>query len=428
MKRFIVAGGVVLLVVAAFVLLDRLLAKPVQIPTVKARKGEFLVSLHVTGQVDAERAVTIAAPRIRNIQITWLAPEGSAARVGDPLVRFDSSQQQADLAENESNLKINETALQRARQELAIQEKELQLNLQRARRNYDEKKHEAPKVAEEAKLELELAELNANSKLAQIRSDVEKAELEVQRARDKLGLARKELDQMTLIAPIPGMVVYLNIWKGTSEGKVQTGDSPWPGQGLINLPDLSDMIVDATVSEVDAAQVTPGQEAVIRLDALPDATFEGKVKTKSTLARHKDPNSKINVFDVDIAIADKDERLKPGMSASAEIVIERTPEVVSVPLEAVFEVGGKPVVYLANKKPRDVKVGRRNHLDCELLSGLEGNETVCLVDPRVAEKGGLPGEKASEPEMNKGRAMPAAAPAGAPNAAPQGGGRGRHGR
>lgn len=427
MRKLAVAGGVALLVIAAFVLLDRLLAKPAQIPTAKARRGEFVVSLRVTGQVDAERAVTIVAPRIRNLQITWLAPEGSAARVGDPLVRFDSSQQQADLAENESSLKISETALLRARQELSIQEKELQLNLQRARRNYDEKKHEAPKVAEEARLELELAELNADSKLAQIRSDVEKAELEVQRARDKLGLARKELEQMTLSAPIPGMVVYLNIWKGSSEGKVQTGDSPWPGQGLINLPDLSDMIVDATVSEVDASQVKPGQAAEVRLDALLGETFAGTVKSKSTLARRKEPNSKINVFDVEIGIAEKDERLKPGMSASAEIVIERAAGVVTVPLEAVFEVGGKPTVYLANRKPREIQVGRRNQLDCEVISGLEGGETICLADPRTAEKG-LPGEKATEPEMNRGRELPAPAGGGGPSGPPAGGGGGRRRR
>ena len=43
---------------------------------------------------------------------------------------------------------------------------------------------------------------------------------------------------MTIKAPIPGLVVYLEIWKGGTMDKVQEGDSPWPGQGLINIPDL----------------------------------------------------------------------------------------------------------------------------------------------------------------------------------------------
>lgn len=409
MRKLLLLVGVLALLSGGVYWAQARFSKQVEIPMASARRGELLLSLTANGEVDAKRAYSVVAPRIRNIQITWLAPEGSSVAVGDPVVKFDASQQQADLAENESSLKISLTALERARQELAIQEKQLTLELQQAQRNYDEKKHEAPKVEEEARLQLELAELNAKAKLDQTRSDVEKAELEVQRARDKLGLARKELDQMTLTAPIPGMVVYLNIWKGSSEGKVQAGDSPWPGQGLINLPDLSEMIVKATVSEVDASQVELDQEAIVSLDAFPDVKFKGTVKQKGTLARRKDQSTKINVFDVEIGILEKDERLKPGMSATAQIVVERLSEVTAVPLEAVFEVEGKPVVYLATKKRREVEVGRRNDMEIEITSGLEGGDKIYLADPSTATKG-LPGDRATEPELNKGRAAPAPSP------------------
>ena len=198
--------------------------------------------------------------------------------------------------------------------------------LQKAQRKYDEQKHEAPKVAHEAKLELELAELNIQAKLDQLRSDVEKAELEVQRARDRVSESQRELGQLTITAPIPGMVVYLEIWKGGTMGKVQEGDSPWPGQGLINLPDLSEMIVKATVSEVDAAKIDSGQSVIIKLDAVQEKEYEGEVFKKSTLARRKDHNSKINVFDVEIALSNEDEEVKPGMSASGRVVIDRIPD------------------------------------------------------------------------------------------------------
>ncbi|MDM7915176.1 MAG: efflux RND transporter periplasmic adaptor subunit, partial [Candidatus Eisenbacteria bacterium] len=311
--------GTVLLAAAVVLLSGFPLTGKVKIPTAKVRKGDFLISLKATGEVQAKRAYTVVAPRIRNIQITWMAPEGSMVKAGDAVIRFDSSQQQADLAENQSSLQISQTALQRQKTEYEIQQKELSLELRRAQRAYDEQKHEAPKVAEEARLALELAELNAKAKLDQIEADIRKAELEVQRAEDKVDLAQKELDQMTLTAPIPGMVVYLEIWKGSTMGKVQEGDSPWPGQGLINLPDLGEMIVNATVSEVDASRVDAGQEALVTLDAFPDVRFQGKVTRKGTLARRKEPDSKINVFDVEIAIDDVDERLKPGMSASAPV-------------------------------------------------------------------------------------------------------------
>ncbi|MEW6051991.1 MAG: efflux RND transporter periplasmic adaptor subunit [Candidatus Zixiibacteriota bacterium] len=397
---FIVVFAVVLL--GSYYGVNAIFTKDIDIPTSTVKKGEFLISQKASGTVDAKRAYSLTAPRIRGLQITWLAPEGSMVKVKDSVIKFDATQQQADLRDHESALKINQTALERAKQELTIQEKQLRLELQKAERNYDEKKHEAPKLAEEARLELELAQLNFNAKLEQIKSDVAKAELEVKRAQDKVNMAQRELDQLTVTAPIPGMVVYLEIWKGGSMGKVQEGDSPWPGQGLINLPDLTEMVVKAAVSEVDAAKVDSGQEVIVRLDAFPDKQYKGVVQKKGTLARKKDYQSKVNVFDVEVAITDHDENVKPGMSASCDVVIGRFPDIVTVPLEAVFEKEGKTFVYLDSKDKREVQVGRKNDMEIEVTEGLKGGESICLVDPTLGEQG-FPGDRATEPELNKGR-------------------------
>jgi len=412
MKKLIFASVVIIVLFGGYYGVNAIFTHSADIPVFDVRKGEFLISLKVNGEVDAQRAYVISAPRIRNLQITWLAKEGSRVKKGDPVVKFDATQQESELADDQSDLKIKEQSLDRAQQEYTIQDKQLKLDLQKAERNYDEQKHEAPKLAEEAKLELELAQLNFQAKLDQIKSDVTKAEVEVQRSKDKLETAQRELDQMTVLAPIPGMVVYLDIWKGSTMSKVQEGDAPWSGQGIVNLPDLSQMIVKATVSEVDASKVDSGLTALITLDAIPGQVFKGIVTKKSTLARKKDPNSKINVFDVEIAFQDGSEQLKPGMSASARIVIDRLNDVISVPLEAVFEKDGQTVVYLENKKQRKVEVGRRNDMSIEVLSGLKGGESICLVDPNIQEKQ-LPGEKATEPEINKGRQVrPMQKPAG----------------
>jgi len=405
MKKLIYIGVLLGVVLGGYYGVEAIFSTSENIPTGVARKGEFVISLDVTGQIDAKRAYVLSTPRIRGLQITWLAPEGSMVKAGDPVIKFDATKQLSDWTEHESGLKIAQTNLYRAKQEYAIQEKQLKLNLERARRNYDEKKHEAPRVAEEAKLELELAELNSQAKLDQIKSDVQKAELEVQRAQEKVNQAQRELDQMTLTAPIPGMVVYLEIWKGGTMSKVQEGDSPWPGQGLVNLPDLSEMIVKATVSEVDAAKVDSGLPVVVSADAFPDKRYRGIVSKKGTLAHRKDPGSKINVFDLEVDVYDQDDDLKPGISASCKIILGRIEDVVSVPLETVFEKEGRTVVYLDSKKERVVEVGRRNDMAIEILSGLEGGEVICLTDPTLEEQR-LPGERATEPEMNKGRQVP----------------------
>ncbi|MEW5794976.1 MAG: efflux RND transporter periplasmic adaptor subunit [Candidatus Zixiibacteriota bacterium] len=405
MSKYAIGALVLIIIVGGYLGVNALFTKGYEIPTVQASVGPLNITQQATGTVDAARAYTLSAPRIRSLQITWLAPEGSHVEVGDTIIKFDATQQLAELADNESTLKIMQTTLERAKQEYTIQKKNLELELQRAERKYDEQKHEAPRLAEEARLELDLAKLNYQGKLDQLTSDVQKAELEVQRARDKVNIARKELEQMTITAPIPGMVVYLEIWKGSAMAKVQEGDSPWPGQGLVNLPDLSEMIVKAAVSEVDAARVDSGQQVIVTLDAVPDRKYAGEVIKKSTLARKKDPNSKINVFDIEVVIDDKDEQLKPGMSAACRIVIDQTPDLVKVPLEAVFEKEGRTVVYLDNKREAEVKVGRRNDMEIEITEGLKGGEKICLVDPTLEEPT-LPGEKATEPELNKGRRMP----------------------
>ncbi len=408
MNKYAIGGIVGAVVLGGYFGVNALFTKSFEIPTVEVSQGPLRITQQVTGTVDASRAFTVSAPRIRGLQITRLADEGSMAKVGDTLIQFDATQQRADLADHQSTLKIRQTTLARAEQEYTIQKKNLELDMQKAERKYDEQKHEAPRLAEEARLELDLAQLNYQGKLDQLTGDVEKAELEVQRARDQVTMEERDLAQLTITAPIPGMVVYLDIWKGGQMAKVQEGDSPWPGQGLVNLPDLSEMIVKATVSEVDAAKVDTAMRAIVTLDALPDQRYDAKVLKKSTLARRKDPSSKINVFDVEIAIIDKDDQLKPGMSAAARIIIDRTDEVVKVPLEAVFEKEGRTLVYLSDKREIEVQVGRRNDMEIEIVEGLSGDESICLVDPTLDELG-QPGDRATEPEMNQGRRPPPAA-------------------
>ena len=83
--------------------------------------------------------------------------------------------------------------------------------------------------------------------------------------------------------------------------------------------------------------------------------------------------------------------------------MERIGDAVAVPIEAVFEKAGEPVVYLKSKKAVQVKVGRRNDVAIEILDGLEGGEVLCLLDPTLKEQG-LPGDRATEPELNKDKA------------------------
>ena len=214
-----------------------------------------------------------------------------------------------------------------------------------------------------------------------LEADIKKQRVEVDKAEETKDAATRDLQKMTINAPIPGLVVFLEIWKGSSMEKLQEGDAPWGGQGLLNLPDLSTMIVEAAVSEVDVSKVALGQPAEIRLDAIPGPVFTGKVSEISTLAHRKDRGSQINVFDVNIRIDSADTRLKPGMSAKVDIIIDTFEDVLAVPIEAVFERDDTTIVYTEGGKKIPVALGTRNDNSVIIDSGLKEGEVICLIDP-----------------------------------------------
>ncbi|MCJ7508924.1 MAG: efflux RND transporter periplasmic adaptor subunit, partial [candidate division Zixibacteria bacterium] len=335
----------------------------------------------------------ISSPRVRgNLLITKLIPEGTIVEKGDTIMEFDKLELQRNLVDYQASLKIAQANLLKAQGESDLTKKQLQLELDQAEREAKEKQFEAPLIKQEAEKKLELARLKYETNIKSMESDIQKLKIEVDKARYEVDRAQDYLSQLTVTAPIPGLVVYLEYWKGGQWGKVQEGDSPWPGQGLINLPDLSVMLTKARVHEVDIDKVKLGQNVNIILESYPETTFTGKVDKIARLAtRDAEDNSNINTFDIEIMIDRTDERLKPGMSAKCEIIVDKIPNSIWVPIEAVFEKDNKTVVYVIkgnNFRERQIKVGQRNDTDIIVTEGLKGKEKVALRDPTSKEEAG----------------------------------------
>lgn len=387
MKKYIIIGAVIVAVVV-IAKLSGFGGSSREIPTAKVTQGDFVVSLSENGKLAARQSVTISAPRIRGaLQIVKLAKEGTIVNKGDFLVQFDPTEQETKLRDAEAALKIAKADLEKSEAQYNMDVKQLELDLKKAERNYSEKLSEAPIIRKEAELELDIARLNFENRKKSLKADIDKMRVQVDKAQDTKEQAERDLAKMTITAPIPGLVVYLDIWKGTSMAKVQEGDSPWGGQGLIELPDLSSMIVETSVSEVDVSKVKEGQKAHITLDAIPGPMFTGAITDISTLATSKVRGSSINVFNVKVLIDTTDERLKPGMSAKVDLIIDKYDDVLSVPLEAVFERDDTTVVYTPGGKKVPVALGTRNDEAVVVTSGLKAGDEVALVDPtRKAEE------------------------------------------
>ena len=220
-------------------------------------------------------------------------------------------------------------------------------------------------------------------KLAKQRAEVLRHESKLATLRQGLERARGYLAGTTLLAPVSGQLLYLDIPVGNEKRKVQVGDSLWQRQGFAVIPDLSTLVALGTIRERDIGKVRPGQAVTLHPEAYPALTLRGRVESIGTLARAVGGEGD-NRFAVRIAVADSHPDLGPGMSARASILVRRYDRVARVPVEALFTEGGETLCYLWDGgAPRAVAV-RAGGGDGEFVAieaGLEAGQQVLLVHP-----------------------------------------------
>jgi len=263
--------------------------------------------------------------------------------------------------------------------------------------------------AEAARREVELEVIRARLGVEQAREKIEtqkiidteerfKLELKIRQVRNDLNAALKDMDKLTLKAPAPGLVVYRRNW--STDAKVQVGDNPWPGMPLIELPDLSRIVAETQINEVDVSKVAVEQDVIVTLDAFPERSFTGKISSIATLATEKERRSSVKVFPVEAVLDQSDPIMKPGMTVKVEVVVERIPDVIHVPLEAVFERGDGMICYVSTNgsfNEREVTLGKRNDNFVVVEEGLEEGQRVALRDPNMPlEAIGLPDDSGAD--------------------------------
>jgi multidrug resistance efflux pump len=399
----------------------------VDIASSPVEQGEFVISLELKGgELEAIKAENIVAPRVRGqLKITELFPEGETVEVGDLLVQFEPSEFQKRLMDDEQQLEQARAELEKTRAtqkadisglEGAIENQEANMRL--AELQVERMAFEATVEKERAQIEARKATLSYQQAVEKLESqkivnatETKKRELNIDRQQRDLDRTKKEIEDITIKAEKPGLVVYGKVWKGSGPEKIRVGDEIWGGVNIISLPDLSRMQVKTYVNEVDVDKLKVGQTTTVKLDALPEPIFHGKIATIASLGREKEGEKNVKVFDVTVEIDEEDERLKPGMTATADVIIETIPprpqavtdsvqaevkdEVIAesapmplyIPLDAVFEKDGRTVVYrLVDGQPTEavVALGKRNEDYVVIESGLTPGDRVTLRDPTLA--------------------------------------------
>ena len=262
----------------------------------------------------------------------------------------------------------------------------------------------------QAEQELQRVVSQNERKMAQAQADLSSQINTLQLNEDKLKRDQKNLDATKIYAPQDGMVVYaITESHFSSESLIEGGATVRNRQDLIKLPDLSQMKVNVKVHESHINLIQPGLPAFVVVDSSPEQRFRGVVEKVAPLpdnqARFGNPNLK--VYNTEVYLIDQIPKIKPGVSAKAEIIITNLSHVLSVPIQAVTTYQGKQVVYVTRgggkPVPRPVETDMYNTKFIEVTRGLKEGELVLLSPPfDVREKDLEGGVLAEEDKAREG--------------------------
>jgi HlyD family secretion protein len=382
----------------------------VDVPVTKVRRADFVISVRVRGEIKSTRSVILAAPQVPDVRITRLVESGRPIRKGEVVVEFDAAQQEQNLLERNTSVRTVDSEIVQTKASHTIENEADGMNLMTSQYNVERAKLEASKAEvvsaiDGAKNRIQVGvsegeqkqvETSITSRKVSHEADIERLDQKKDKSLRDVVQAKNYLSKMVIRAPLDGIVNILpNFRSGGSFGQsppgFKEGDRAWTGAQIAEIPDLSEMRIEMKLDEVDRGRLILNQLVKIRVDAIPEKEFTASLDWISPIAAliYKGFGSSDKVFPCRATLKNLDPRLRPGMSASAEIIIERQPNALLIPSRSSFLQKGKPAVYVQKGQQfliRQIQVGRRNEEDIVVLGGLKEGELVTLESPAEAAK------------------------------------------
>jgi HlyD family secretion protein len=240
--------------------------------------------------------------------------------------------------------------------------------------------------ADKAGMEIQQLEKGTAFKVARAVAVLAEVQGKLETVQASLQQALGELKKTVIKAPFGGIAILYETFRDGQKRKPRVGDLVWQNQPLLYLPDISTMIVNTQVREVDLHKVAMGQLCSVRVDAFPDSLIPGKVTLIGMLATERfEGGLGEKYFQLTITLEGKNERLRPGMTARITVDSEDAADILYVPVHAVFNDGVRTFCYRADGRGKfreqAVVVGRQNEDAVEIVSGLAKGDRVSLLKP-----------------------------------------------
>jgi len=326
--------------------------------TVNVTRGDIVKTVLVDGNLEMPDKAYLSFGVTGTVKGV-LVDKGDNVTKGQVLARLDAPSLNSSVEVAELQVKIAQEQVKaaRAQYEIALNNLDEAGSLPRESEEVLELRVDIAKASwETAKLNLEIAELN-------------------------LDAAELNLEKAVIVAPFDGVVADITITKGK---EISTAALATPA---ISLVDTSEIEMRGFIDEIDVAMVQLGQEANILLDALPDEEVKGKVAFISPVSTVR---AGVVSYDTTITLESPVEELRDGMTATAEVIIERRDDVLLIPNRAIRGTWENPmVVVLVDEQveEREITLGLTDGINTEVLSGLEEGEKVVLPTSKERQGG-----------------------------------------
>lgn len=317
MKKFIFIGIILALLLAGGLAGYQEWQKPkTMVDWAKVKRKDLAEIVQCSGTIEPQRQVDVSANTMGTILALPVA-EGQMVAEGDLLMEIDPSEftsavqaLEATIRSAKADLVLSEASLEKARQD----------------RDRNEALYAQGLVAEEA-----LATARTNAKVEAARVDAARHRIAQHRA--NLDKARHDLMQVTITAPMSGLITRLNVEQGEN---VIMGTLNNPGTVLLTIVDLSTMEAWVEVDETEVVKLELGQKTMVTMDAFPDQEFSGTVTEIGNSPIQTSSGSTVAVdFEVKITLQKDLPRIRPGLTAKAEIEVATREQALAVPLGAV---------------------------------------------------------------------------------------------
>jgi HlyD family secretion protein len=363
-KRNLIIGGIILTALIVFFVVFRIAVgkknKSPEFKIVRAARDNIIQKVTESGTVEPVISIDVKSELAGEV-IKFFVEEEDKVRTGQKLVLIRPEPEEAQkVAQAKASIKSKQLDLEDAerdqRRKEALYEKGFIA---------EQDVEDAHKQYENSKIQLQLAQKQLWAMLGgESNVDVENINLE-------------GTENITLTSSIKGVVTSINVEEGE---KITSGTQAIGGGGtaIMTVADLSEMIVKASINEVDVGKLKKGQRVEIGFDAIKGKVYNGKVRRISPSGIEED---NLVVYPVEVGILNADERIRPGMTADLDIIIAEAENVVCIPKHAVINRGGKTIVNVKKENkfvPQEVITGVEDDVKIEIKSGLSEGDTLMI--------------------------------------------------